>query len=997
MAAQEEKESSTSREEPSLEPAVQGAHQAAQDADIEVGPRQEESSTLTSLPSSAGNMDEGLSVVDVPAQASVGGAVKVEPPTEDRVSDTPQPVIDVESLDETITIKEEGPLSTVQEEAAHIKEKAAPPAPATPSSTPVSAIQDMNEAQAKAYVAGQVQRWEREARERMLPPRARYTWPSTGRDFEPWWTAMIATSRHLEGRTTSAALIEAWNSDLQLVRSDLPTAQDVTPIVIPPSMLSPRDRMALIQTLLVKAGFSFRNMIPEWFRSRSSQIATSAVRIAVEGVQHLLATELIEWRQVAFGVTFQVVDIQDGLLVIQVYHAEDADGDLPMTDHGSSVRLATQDVRITRAEKSARIPKHSLPSYHSSDTNNQSAVTLSETMSSIHNVSSRAGSDFVPSLFGTSGGSIESTRSGTSGSKSSQDESSSLSVWSLGQPAAGHMPFRAYAPMVMTAQGGAVQANTQMDMQVVQTILPPPPVMTELDDIVMSESGETQEALARIKSELAQKRQVDEAILAAHAEAAIQAERFRAAKENEDRLRAQQFQTEADFAERLRIQRMQDESERARWVDDVQKSTNMQIAILQQQMREMEAERVREREAAKSIQKFQASQLRDLRATSAQVQHATVTPVPDAVSQIKTESGIANFQRDAKGQDANNVRRGGYPSDSDPSSEDDDSDSSADDSDSSFCEPLSDMVVPKASQSGTTTMTIGPFETASSLDDFDEKASLSERTRWFSKEFKVKYCKSKMSDSEKYYTMKQRKAETPLDFLYRLNAAADRADIRYKNQRFKSMDDLEYALKQQEDDWDDDRQSGSSTKTRDFRADNLRQGRLRTKYPGRAYVTQSGDESDSDERYVMFEDETLEISPAQESVESHKAPPENQGLGMTMEELTQHVLKVMENSGWNKPEHMAHQGQARQSNGHPGSPSPRPSLWKLSSQHPTQLCKTLPCKKYGKFHDGRCEDWEMLESIARLARQGIVKGLPTPMLDRLLAVKADPGDGSLNH
>ncbi|OWZ11451.1 hypothetical protein PHMEG_00015526 [Phytophthora megakarya] len=35
----------------------------------------------------------------------------------------------------------------------------------------------------------------------------------------------------------------------------------------------------------------------------------------------------------------------------------------------------------------------------------------------------------------------------------------------------------------------------------------------------------------------------------------------------------------------------------------------------------------------------------------------------------------------------------------------------------------------------------------------------------------------------------------------------------------------------------------------------------------------------------------------------------------------------------------------------------------------------------------------MLEFIARLARQGIVKGLPTPMLDRLLTGKADPGDG----
>ncbi|OWY90367.1 hypothetical protein PHMEG_00041530, partial [Phytophthora megakarya] len=194
-AAQEEKESSTSREEPSPEPAVQGAHQAAQDADIEVGPRQEESSTLTSLPSSEGSMGEGVSIVDAPAQASVGGAVKIDPPTEDRVSDTPQPVIDVESLDDTVTIKEEGPLSTVQEKAV-LEEKAAPPAPTTPSSTPVSVIQDepsrmsvvldvssptssvdsgsqetqMNEAQTKAYVAGQVQRWEREARKRVLPP-----------------------------------------------------------------------------------------------------------------------------------------------------------------------------------------------------------------------------------------------------------------------------------------------------------------------------------------------------------------------------------------------------------------------------------------------------------------------------------------------------------------------------------------------------------------------------------------------------------------------------------------------------------------------------------------------------------------------------------------------------------------------------------------------------------------------------------------------------------
>ncbi|OWZ14542.1 hypothetical protein PHMEG_00011969 [Phytophthora megakarya] len=98
-----------------------------------------------------------------------------------------------------------------------------------------------------------------------------------------------------------------------------------------------------------------------------------------------------------------------------------------------------------------------------------------------------------------------------------------------------------------------------------------------------------------------------------------------------------------------------------------------------------------------------------------------------------------------------------------------------------------------------------------------------------------------MSGSEKYYTMKQRKVEPHLDFLYRLNVAADRAVIRYKKserrreqhvklfthrlvdsqlmnilkgQRFKSIDDLEYVLKQQEDDWDDENQNTSSTKHR---------------------------------------------------------------------------------------------------------------------------------------------------------------------------------------
>ncbi|GMF17873.1 unnamed protein product [Phytophthora lilii] len=61
--------------------------------------------------------EKGESGQAEPAQASVGGTDKVEPPAEDRVSDTPQPEQEVETLDEPATIKEEGPLSTVQEDA----------------------------------------------------------------------------------------------------------------------------------------------------------------------------------------------------------------------------------------------------------------------------------------------------------------------------------------------------------------------------------------------------------------------------------------------------------------------------------------------------------------------------------------------------------------------------------------------------------------------------------------------------------------------------------------------------------------------------------------------------------------------------------------------------------------------------------------------------------------------------------------------------------------
>ncbi|KAE9309315.1 hypothetical protein PR003_g20539 [Phytophthora rubi] len=182
-------------------------------------------------------------------------------------------------------------------------------------------------------------------------------------------------------------------------------------------------------------------------------------------------------------------------------------------------------------------------------------------------------------------------------------------------------------------------------------------------------------------------------------------------------------------------------------------------------------------------------------------------------------------------------RRGGDPSDDSSSSGSSDSGSSDDDSDSS-----SGGSPPQATTTttlGGTTLTFRPYVSSSTLEDFDEDAQLPARRRWWerflnltvqggwsdrtkvyelklkmppavrnwrgqlskrsrrdwtrlSKLFKREYCKSKLSEAERYYTMTQRKGEKALAFLYRLNLAAERAGVFFR----KSSRKLEQHMRQ---------------------------------------------------------------------------------------------------------------------------------------------------------------------------------------------------------
>ncbi|OWZ15830.1 hypothetical protein PHMEG_00010459 [Phytophthora megakarya] len=129
--------------------------------------------------------------------------------------------------------------------------------------------------------------------------------------------------------------------------------------------------------------------------------------------------------------------------------------------------------------------------------------------------------------------------------------------------------------------------------------------------------------------------------------------------------------------------------------------------------------------------------------------------------------------------------------------------------------------------------------------------------------------------------MKMTDHETPLQFFYRLNAAAVKAEVKFKSttklrefhirrfikklrydqlktalegHRFQSITDLEQALRRHEDVWREEGYDSQAPKQpRDFRPDNVHQGRSQNRGPtrrqGRAFVTQGDAEPTQDAEF----------------------------------------------------------------------------------------------------------------------------------------------------
>ncbi|EGZ07179.1 hypothetical protein PHYSODRAFT_262684 [Phytophthora sojae] len=579
------------------------------------------------------------------AQASEGGVNAVEPPEViDLVSSSDESVVEVKS--EPVRAKEEA-----KTQSSKVNSGFAPPEPrvsapssqAAPRKTPESDIREVAapapESGAAAldagsmvlYVRREVRRWEEVNPGKVTPPSVVYEWPTPKPGANSYFAAAYATGDYLKWRLSLENQDEAWISEFHLARWGVGTAQDLMATTTPQSIMTTRECVAILQTLFFEAGFEFVNLTPGWSSTRVSRIPESLVRSVMEETQNFIAVELVEWRLVIAGVPF----------------------------------------------------KNSTP-----------LNSMSNGRDSLEAEAKDATPGAVPSVIGTSRASDESTASGV---QTSYGSSSSSSMMSLGQrvgalalvaqsaggfAAAGDLGFQ----VTRTIIPSRIVSVDQDDVEMASSVHSDPEIAPRKAGLPRI-SATTSEPKLRVSAPIAgfggprdvsadersqhqssksenitcveplewiQESWIQELTdRLVHAEIA-RGEAERRAQDVEARqtqsftetqgmtqsiteaVRLERERLDAAYAERWRRHEAEADSERARWVSETYAGWKEQMSTVEQKVQELEAEKEREREASENIQRFHAGQVRDLRATLAQVQARRATVAPDLATNVRS-------------------------------------------------------------------------------------------------------------------------------------------------------------------------------------------------------------------------------------------------------------------------------------------------------------------------------------------------------------------------
>uniref|UniRef100_H3GFU8 Uncharacterized protein n=1 Tax=Phytophthora ramorum TaxID=164328 RepID=H3GFU8_PHYRM len=306
------------------------------------------------------NVSRGLGMPGVPeehtreggAQASEGGVELVEPPeVVDLVSESSVSDDVVEVKRESVRVKEEEKTqdAAVYPDSPPLASEAPAPNPDVlpklesrtdaqgVSSGALAAVAEdvvLDGERAVMYVRREVRRWEELHSGRIAPPNVDFAWPTPRPDVNTYFEAAFATGDYFKWRSSMESQDDAWISEVNPVRWGVGAAQDLTAIQIPPTMLTSRECVVVLQTLLFEAGFEFSNLIPEWSKTHVSRIPDDLVRSVTSEVQACLAVELMEWRQVIAGVRFKVIPFLEEKPASRIqeqsprleYHTQDAQG-----------------------------------------------------------------------------------------------------------------------------------------------------------------------------------------------------------------------------------------------------------------------------------------------------------------------------------------------------------------------------------------------------------------------------------------------------------------------------------------------------------------------------------------------------------------------------------------------------------------------------------------------------------------------------------------------
>ncbi|OWZ00495.1 hypothetical protein PHMEG_00028303 [Phytophthora megakarya] len=382
---------------------------------------------------------------------------------------------------------------------------------------------------------------------------------------------------------------------------------------------------------------------------------------------------------------------------------------------------------------------------------------------------------------------------------------------------------------------------------------------------------------------------------------------------------------ETQFEERWQRREAEAEMAKESWAANLQKILNDQWESV------MSAQMQPPTDSPESETKYEKGDFRPIEEQGSRIAKTSGSRVKSRQTEAKSTGAVKSEDKELTKKE---LRKKPSRQDEDPSEPSSSGESSEEDDSLSDSDSSSDGIPPYATMVTNAKcgnmLTLRTFTNA--LDNFDEKQSLMARRRWWDKflnttiqtgwteqlkiyEFKTKmspvarnwmcqlekrvrtnwgrlareckreYCKSRVSDSEKYYTMKQCKDKIALAFLYHLNLAAERADVKFRKSERRCEQHIKRFIKNLTD-----------MSLRSTLADNGDRGGMRQRNSNRAYVAQD-DEGADVEQPAQIEQDVCENDAAFQdlsaAIQDDQILDNPNGLFVSREELIHEVYRIM--------------------------------------------------------------------------------------------------------